>query len=54
MQTFFNITTTLNFLQQDNKMEALVDHLNNYSKHGIPQLPNADEDLEEGETPYTT
>lgn len=35
-------------------MEALVDHLNNYSKHGIPQLPNADEDLEEGETPYTT
>ncbi|XP_046670725.1 pleckstrin homology domain-containing family G member 5 isoform X2 [Homalodisca vitripennis] len=32
---------------KDTKMEALVDHLNNYSKHGIPQLPNADEDLEE-------
>ncbi|XP_054270419.1 pleckstrin homology domain-containing family G member 5-like isoform X2 [Macrosteles quadrilineatus] len=32
---------------KDTKMEALVEHLNNYSKHGIPQLPNADEDLEE-------
>lgn len=33
---------------QDTKMEALAEQLNNYSKHGIPQLPNADEDLEEG------
>ncbi|XP_065215741.1 pleckstrin homology domain-containing family G member 5 isoform X2 [Planococcus citri] len=32
---------------QDSKMEQLIDHLNSYSKHGIPQLHSVDEDLEE-------
>lgn len=34
-------------------MEALAEQLNNYSKHCIPQLPNADEDLEEGNYYHT-
>lgn len=29
-------------------MEQLVEHLNSYSKHGIPQLHRENEDLEEG------
>lgn len=29
-------------------MEQLIEHLNSYSKHGIPQLHSVDEDLEEG------
>lgn len=38
------------FQFQDSKMEQLIDHLNSYSKHGIPQLHSVDEDLEEGQS----
>lgn len=30
-------------------MESLVEQLNNYSKHGIPQLSSAEEDREDSE-----
>lgn len=30
-------------------MEVLAEQLNNYSKHGIPHLPDTVEDLEEGD-----
>lgn len=33
---------------QDSKMEQLIELLNSYSKHGIPQLHSVDEELEEG------
>ncbi|XP_075213520.1 uncharacterized protein LOC142319765 isoform X3 [Lycorma delicatula] len=32
---------------KDTKMEVLAEQLNNYSKHGIPHLPDTVEDLEE-------
>lgn len=41
------------FQFQDSKMEQLIDHLNSYGKHGIPQLLSVDEDLEEGEIIWT-
>lgn len=34
-------------------MGPLIEHLNNYSKHGIPQLCTADDDLEEGDYQLT-